>query len=72
MLGISVWAFVEPAILKRVFEKLTLPPCEAGLICAIWPAEMGRRKRDLRTNQCRRNIEVHAVSLSDERAAPSD
>lgn len=25
MLGISVWAFVEPAILKRVFEKLTLP-----------------------------------------------
>jgi hypothetical protein len=21
-----------------VFEKLTLPPCEAGLICAIWPA----------------------------------
>ena len=26
MLGISVWAFAEPAILKRVFENLTLPP----------------------------------------------
>jgi hypothetical protein len=30
MLGISVWAFVEPAILKRVFEKLTLPLAKQG------------------------------------------
>ena len=36
MLGISVWAFVEPAILNRVFEKLTLPPLRSRLICAIW------------------------------------
>ena len=30
MLGIRVWAFVEPAILKRAFEKLTLPLAKQG------------------------------------------
>ena len=29
MLGISVWVFVESAILKRVFEKLTLDSLRA-------------------------------------------